>query len=100
MSGLKPKPLIEFYRSLHARNVSTDTLARKLGVAGGTVRKMIGNLGGRRGYAWRALLAKLTPRERELLHHVEQCPTWNNRKARRNRPRWTPDKAARFSHAA
>jgi DNA-binding CsgD family transcriptional regulator len=97
MSGIKPQAMADFYRALHSRGENTDTLAANLGVAGSTVRKLLGHLSGRHGPTWRALLAALTPRERELLAHVEQCSAWNNRRAARNRPRWTPAKAVMLS---
>ena len=99
MSGIRPQPMAEFYRALHARGEDTETLAARLGVAGSTVRKLLGHLSGRRGPTWRALLAQLTPRERELLAHVEQCSAWNLRPAALKRPRWTPEKSAQLTAA-
>ncbi len=87
MSGIKPQPLTEFYRSLHARGESTDSLARQLGVSGAKLRKLIGLLQRRSGLAWKGLLSRLTERERALLLSVEQCSSWNNRQ-RAMRPSW------------
>lgn len=92
MSGIKPQPLTEFYRALHARNESTDTLAAALGVSGGAVRRVLGGLR-RRGHLWRRLVPLLTDRERTLLANVEQCSAWNARPAARHRPTWTAEKA-------
>lgn len=96
MSGIKPIALTEFYRSLHARGESTESLARKLNVSGAVVRKLIGLLKPRRGHVWRALLALLTERERGLLVTVEQCSAWNNRQ-RAKRPVWTAQKVAELA---
>lgn len=90
MSGLKPTPMAEFYRSLHARGETTDTLADTLRVSGGAVRRLLAGHR-RKGVLWGKLAALLTERERALLADVEQCPAWNKRAARR--PRWTPEKA-------
>lgn len=89
MSGLKPLPLTEFYRSLRSRGVTTELLAATLGVSGGTLRKKIGCLSARRGPTWRGLLALLNDREKQLLAEVEQCSSWNIRQSAK-RPRWTP----------
>lgn len=77
MSGLKDQALTEFYRSLHDRHQTTELLAEKLDVSGGTVRKLIGMHAPRGGATWRFLLALLTDRERELLQSMEQSSTWN-----------------------
>lgn len=92
MSGLKPAPMADFYRALHARGATTDTLARDLGVSGGVVRRLLAGHRRRRGPTWQRLATRLTERERALLEDVEQCATWNVRAARR--PRWAPEKAA------
>ena len=91
MSGLKPIPLQEFYRSLHGRGLTTDLLAQDLGVSGAKLRKLIVCLQPRRGLAWRGLLERLNERERALLLSVEQCETWNIRQ-RAKRPVWTMEK--------
>ncbi len=93
MSGIKPLPLTEFYRSLHARGETTEGLAAKLNVSGAVVRKLIGLLKPRRGCTWRGLQALLTERERQLLATVEQCSAWNIRQ-RAKRPVWTAEKVA------
>lgn len=77
MSGIKNPALTEFYRSLRERKKTTDSLAVDLGVAGSTVRKLIGMHAPRGGATWRYLLAILTERERELLESMEQSSTWN-----------------------
>lgn len=74
---MKPAELTEFYRSLHGRGKKTEDLAADLGVAGSTVRKLIGMHAPRGGATWRFLLALLTERERELLQRMEQFSTWN-----------------------
>ena len=86
MSGIKPLPLTEFYRALHARGLSTELLAEQLGVAGGTLRRKIGGLARRQGPVWRGFLDLLTERERALLAEVEQCSAWNISQAAK-RPR-------------
>jgi len=91
MSGIKPIALTEFYRSLHARGESTESLALQLTVSGTVVRKLIGLLKRRQGCAWDGLLRLLTPREKELLSTVEQCSAWNNRQQAK-RPKWTEEK--------
>lgn len=93
MSGIKPLPLTEFYRSLRARGVTTQQLADELMVSGGTIRKLIGCLKRRRGATWQGLLLRLTPRECALLFAVEQCSAWNIRQ-RGKRPKWTAEKVA------
>lgn len=99
MSGIKPLPLVEFYRALHARGETTTTLAASLGVSGGAVRRVLAGLR-RRGPLYHRLERLLTPRERALLAHVEQCSAWNSRPAALHRPRWTPATAARLHAAA
>ncbi len=91
MSGIKPQALTQFYRLLHDRGCSTNSLAAELGVVGGTVRKLIGQLSARRGPTWRALCRLLSEAEKAELARVEQCPTWNARQ-RAKRPVWTPEK--------
>lgn len=93
MSGIKPIELTQFYASLHARGLKTDTMAAGLGVSGAKLRKMIGLLQRRRGIAWRGFLALLTEREKALLLHVEQCSAWNIRQ-RAKQPRWSMEKAS------
>lgn len=93
MSALKPTALTEFYRSLHARGESTDSLALKLNVSRPVVCKLIGLLKRRRGRTWAALLALLTERERALLLSVEQCSTWRTQQLAK-RPRWNAEKVA------
>jgi hypothetical protein len=93
MSGIKPIELTQFYASLHARGLTTDTLAAHLGVSGAKLRKMIGLLQRRRGIAWKGLLGLLTEREKSLLLHVEQSSTWRNRQ-RAKQPRWSFEKAS------
>jgi hypothetical protein len=88
MSGMKPLPLTEFYRSLRARGATTDTLAAALGVSGGAVRRILGGHR-RKGHLWPKLARLLTERELRLLADVEQCAAWNTRRAAK-RPRWTP----------
>jgi DNA-binding CsgD family transcriptional regulator len=85
---IKPLPLTEFYRALHARGVRTQDLADALGVSGGAVRRLLAGLR-RKGGLWRRLEALLTARERALLADVEQCSAWNNRRAAKKRPRWS-----------
>lgn len=97
MKLCKPYALWEFYRSLHARGVNTASLAQDLGVSPAVVRRLIGMLRTRRGPTWTGLLEALTPRERELLHSVEQCSPWNSQQAAR-RPKWHPEKQREFSH--
>jgi hypothetical protein len=94
---LKPTALSDFYRKLHARGESTATLAEKLGVSGGAVRRLTGGFR-RRGPLWKRLTALLTDDERALLDYVERCTTWNAERASR-RPRWTPEKQAAFGLA-
>jgi hypothetical protein len=97
MAGIKPLPLTEFYRSLHARGESTDTLAIKLGVSGGAVRRLFAGLR-RRGPLWRRLEQLLNDKERQLLRDVEQCSAWNAKRTAK-RPVWTPEKAKALSAA-
>ena len=94
MSGLKPQAMTEFYRAMHARGVTTETLAAQLGVSGGAVRRILS--GHRRSSVLRKRLETLlTERERTLFAGVEQSSTWNTK-----RPRWTAEKAAALSTAA
>jgi hypothetical protein len=93
MSGLKPQPLTEFYRSLRARGVTTDDLGARLDISGSTVRKLFGLLKRRRGLVWRQLQAHLTDREKQLLADVEQCSAWNIRQSGK-RPKWNAEKVA------
>lgn len=98
MSGIKPIDLTEFYRLLHGRGLSTEILAERIGVSGGTVRKLIGGFKPRRGAVWVAILRRLTPGEKALLFRVEQSPTWNSHVAAR-RETFTPEKAAQIAAA-
>ena len=98
MSGIKPAPLTEFYRSLHSRGESTASLAKKLNVSGAVVRKLIGLLKRRKGLVWDRLLTLLTQHEKELLLSVEQCSAWNIRQVAK-RPRWTMEKVAGLAEA-
>lgn len=91
MSGIKPVALTEFYRSLRARGVTTDTLAAELHVSGAVVRKLIGGLKRRKGRVWEALFDLLNDKEKALLRTVEQCSAWNISQARK-RPVWTAAK--------
>jgi hypothetical protein len=77
MSGIKPSELTEFYRSLHGRGMTTDSLAEQLDVSGSQVRKLIGMHAPRGGATWRFLLGLLTPEETKLLLAMEQSSTWN-----------------------
>jgi DNA-binding CsgD family transcriptional regulator len=87
MSGIKEKALTDFYRSLHDRRQTTELLAAKLDVSGGTVRKLIGMHAPRGGATWRFLLALLTDREKELLQSMEQSSTWNTSESEKSSPR-------------
>lgn len=91
MSGIKPRPLADFYRALRARGESTDGLAQKLNCAPAVVRKLIGLLKRRRGHVWMGLQELLTPRERQLLADVEQCSAWNKKQVAK-RPTFTREK--------
>lgn len=93
MSGIKPLPLTEFYRSLHARGETSESLAQKLNVSRSVLCKMIGLLKRRRGRAWEHLQTLLTDRERRLLSDVAQCSSWNLRQLAK-RPRWNAEKVA------
>ena len=94
MSGLKPQPLTEFYRSLRARGLTTDTLAASLGVSGGAVRRILGGHR-RKGPLWTRLAPLLNAREIQLLRDVEQCSAWNTKRLSK-RPKWTAAKASLF----
>lgn len=80
MSGLKPQALTEFYWHLHNRCVTTEDLARRLGVSGGAVRRLITGHRRREGPLWKNLQTILTASERILLAEVEQSSTWNTRR--------------------
>jgi hypothetical protein len=92
MSGIKPAPLTEFYRSLKERGVRTEDLAATLGVSGGAVRRILGGHR-RKGPLWRRLAPLLSERERQLMADVEQCSAWNMKRLSK-RPHWTPEKSA------
>jgi hypothetical protein len=92
MSGIKPQPLAEFYRLLHARGETTGTLATKLCISGGALRRVIGGHR-RRGHLWRKLAPLLTAKEISLLKDVEQSSTWNARRQLAG-SRWTKAKQA------
>lgn len=93
MSGLRPIELTEFYRSLHARGESTESLAVAVHLSAPVLRKMIVLLKPRRGRPWTAFLDRLTERERELILTVEQRSTWRARQEAK-RPHWTAEKVA------
>ena len=87
MSGLKPPSLADFYRSLHARGVTTGDLAARIGVARPTVTRVINGLR-RRGPVWAKVARELTAAEIALLD-VAQCHPWNKARVAK-RPRWNP----------
>lgn len=91
----KPSELFAFYDSLHRRGITTDSLALKLNVSGGAVRRLISNLRPRRGPIWRGLLSLLNDGERTLLGAVEGS-VWSDQRASKQ-PRWSPEKAAQLS---
>ena len=93
MSGLKPQPLTEFYRSLAARGLSTQILAETLGVSTATLSRKIAGCRARRGLAWRGLWELLNEREKSLLEQVSNSSAWNLRQSAR-RPRWDREKSA------
>lgn len=93
MSALKPLELAQFYRLLHERGESSETLAEKLNISPAVVRKLIGLLKPRRGMVWKGLLKLLTEEEKRLLLTVEQCSAWNISQSKK-RPVWTAEKVA------
>jgi transposase len=98
MSGVRPTEMREFYLKLHSRGLGTKEIATQLGVSGGAVRRLLGNLRPRRGPIWRGILALLTAEEISLLFSVEQRATWNARQLAK-RPVWTAVKEAEILQA-
>jgi hypothetical protein len=93
MSALKPLELAQFYRLLHERGESSETLAQKLNASPAVVRKLIGLLKRRRGMVWDGLIKLLTAEEKRLLLAVEQSSAWNISQSKK-RPVWTAEKVA------
>ena len=96
MAGFKPPQLSEFYRSLHARGLSTSDLAAAIGRKHCTVSRVL-NGARRRGPVWAKLQLLLTANELSLLD-VAQSSTWNTHRLAK-RPRWTEDKRSTLTAA-
>lgn len=85
MSGLRHEAMRQFYARLHARGYDTEKLANDVGRSRPTVTRIL-NGSRRRGPAWKAITAHLTPEELALLD-VAQCDPWNKKRIM-SRPRW------------
>ena len=92
MAGMKPPELNQFYMLLHARGVDVEHLAARLQVSRPTLTRVL-NGSRRRGRIWVRVRPMLTEEECRLLD-VAHCSPWNMKRVE-NRPRWTPEKAAR-----
>lgn len=92
---MKPTPLYEFYRHLHARGLTVALLAEFIGRDRVTVTRVL-NGARRRGPVWAKLVPHLTPAEIALLD-VAHSSTWNTNKIMA-RPSWSA-MAPRLNHA-
>lgn len=71
MAGLKQGPIRAFNRSIRARGITSEVLAREIGTSRPYVCRMINNdPKTRQGWRWLELQKLLTDPERELLKRV------------------------------
>lgn len=85
MSGLMPYEMLQFYRRLRARGVTTSTLAVQVGVSRPRLCQVL-NGARRRGPIWARVQPLLEPEEIRLLDVVQRHP-WNKQRIKK-RPKW------------